>query len=144
MRREHLVTILIPVTRTYWSVLGIIRISAIFIPFPTPRSVPTSLGWEGYGRYDCYRLYLLSYWKPCSFIFMYFHTSKFYIRLKDEKKDIKKLKYYVLTKAKKFIKYLVMVNCINRSEKGIWLFKFPADICRQLVILYYIYAIAVK
>ena len=62
--------------------------------------------------------------------------QNFTIRLRDEKKDIKKLKYYILTKANKFIKYLVAINCINRSEKDIRLFKFPADnIRRQLAVL---------
>jgi len=42
----------------------------------------------------------------------------------------------ILTKTNKFIKYLVAINCINRSEKDIRLFKFPADnIRRQLAVL---------
>ena len=72
---------------------------------------------------------------------MYYISApwNFIIKLRDEKKDVKKLKYYILIKEKKFIKCLIAINCqsmINRSKKGIRLFKFSANnIHWQLAVL---------
>jgi len=73
---------------------------------------------------------ILSYWKLCSFVFMYFRTSKFYHKTK-RRKGYKKIEILYINE---IYKCLVAVNCINRSEKDIRL--FPADnIRRQLAIL---------
>jgi len=75
--------------------------------------------------------------KPCSFVFMYFHTSKFYHKTKRWKEGYKKIEILYVNKGKKIYKMpcCVAVNCINKSEKRIRLFKFPADnIRRQLAV----------
>jgi len=61
------------------------------------------------------------------FIFMYFRISKFYRKTK--KRRIQKTEILYINEGKEIYKTLccVTVNCISRSEKGIRLFKFPAD-----------------
>jgi len=65
---------------------------------------------------------------------MYFRN--FIVRLRDDiKEGYKKTEILYINEGKKFIK-CVAVNCINRLEKDIRLFKFPADnVCRQLAVL---------
>jgi len=69
---------------------------------------------------------------------MYFHTSKFYHKTKKRKERYKKTEILYINEGKKICKMpcYVAVNCISRSEKGIRLYKFPADnIRRQLAVL---------
>jgi len=64
---------------------------------------------------------------------MYFRTSKFYHKTKRRKEGYKKTEILYINKGKQIYKMpcCVAVNCINKSEKGIRLFKFPADNIRQ-------------
>ena len=68
---------------------------------------------------------------------MYFHTSKFYHKTKRWEEGYEKTEILYINEGKKIYKmfYCVTVNYINRSEKGIWLFKLPVDNIRQLAVL---------
>jgi len=63
---------------------------------------------------------------------------KFYHKTKRRKEEYKKTEILYINEGKQIYKmsYCIAVNCINRSEKGIRLFKFSADnIRRQLAVL---------
>jgi len=69
---------------------------------------------------------------------MCFRTLKFYHKTKRRKEEYKKTELLYINEGKKNYKIscCVAINCINKSEKYIRLFKFPANnIHRQLTVL---------
>ena len=91
-----------------------IRIFAIFTHFLTPCSVLTPpLSWEGYDRYSCYKLQLLSCWKRCSFILYLCISALRNFIIRDEKKD-KKTEILYINEGKKIYKMLCCV-AVNSS-----------------------------
>jgi len=67
---------------------------------------------------------------------MYFRISKFYHKTKRQKEGYKETEILYINEDKKIYKMscCVVINCINRLEKGIRLFKFPANNIRQLAV----------
>jgi len=71
---------------------------------------------------------------------MYFCISKFYHKTKRQKEGYKETEIHInilhINEGKKIYKMscCVVINCINRLEKGIRLFKFPANNIRQLAV----------